>query len=253
MTAAMDAEQRDYDRDASPAEPATVAAGMHAFPKGRRAGTCLHEIFEALDFTDDAAIEPLVARKLAVFGFDRPEFRDAAAGCIRRTLATELAPGLRLADVKRSARLNELEFHLPVGRLDARRLAEVLGEQLSFAAFSGFLKGYIDLVFEHSGRFYLVDWKSNWLGATAEDYTPDAMSAEMRRHHYAVQYHLYCVALHRYLAQRLGAAYDSARHFGGVFYIFLRGVDPARPALGIWRDRPARDRIATLDALLSTP
>jgi exodeoxyribonuclease V beta subunit len=253
LTAGMDAEQRDYDSSAAPAEPAVVATGIHAFPKGRRAGTCLHEIFETLDFTDDTAIEPLIARKLAVFGFDRPEFREAAVDCVRRTLATELSAGLRLADVPKSARLNELEFHLPVGRLDSRRLADVLGEQLSFAAFSGFLKGFIDLVFEHDGHFYIIDWKSNWLGTTADDYTPEAIAAEMRRHHYTVQYQLYCVALHRYLVQRLGEGYDFARHFGGVFYIFLRGIDPARPELGVLRDRPTLDRINALDTLLFTP
>ncbi|MEO7319315.1 MAG: PD-(D/E)XK nuclease family protein, partial [Chthoniobacteraceae bacterium] len=251
LTAAMDAEARDYDRDASPAELAIAATGIHAFPRGMRAGTCLHEIFETLDFTDDDAIEPLVARKLAVFGFDRPEFREAAADCVRRTLAVELAPGLQLSAVSKSSRLNELEFHLPVGRLDPRRLAEVLGEPLSFTAFSGFLKGFIDLVFEHDRRFYIIDWKSNWLGATTNDYTPEAIAVEMRRHHYPLQYQLYCVALHRYLAQRLGAGYDHAQHFGGVFYLFLRGLDPARPELGILRDRPTLDRLTALDTLLT--
>jgi exodeoxyribonuclease V beta subunit len=250
LTANATHDERDYDRQSGPAEPVVAAAGIHAFPRGMRAGTCLHEIFEKLDFTDATAIEPLVQRKLEVFGFGRPDLRAAVAANVQAALAVELEPGLRLAMVKSAARFNELEFHLPVGRLNATALERVLGESLSFAELTGFLKGFIDLVFEHAGKFYIADWKSNWLGTTADDYTAEAIAAEMRRHHYGVQYQLYSVALHRYLTRRI-PDYDHATHFGGVFYIFLRGVDPARPELGIFRDRPSLARIAALDALLS--
>lgn len=244
-------EEHDYDRDPAPSEPAAPATGIHAFPRGRRAGTCLHEIFEKLDFTDDASVEPLVQRKLEVFGFGRTEMRSAVAANVRATLEVELDPGVRLASVRMKQRLNELEFHLPIGRLDPAGLQRVLGETLSFSALTGFLKGFIDLVFEHGGKFYIADWKSNWLGTTADDYTQEAVEAEMRRHHYGVQYHLYTVAVHRYLAQRI-PGYDYTQHFGGVFYVFLRGIDPTRPELGIFRDRPSIERIAALDALFST-
>lgn len=251
LTAGTDPELPDYDRSSTTAEIAEAATGIHTFPRGRRAGTCLHEIFEQLDFRDPSAIEPLVARKLDVFAFDRLEFRAAVIETVQRTLNVELTAGLRLSQVEDAARLNELEFHLPLGRLDASRLHALLGEKLPFAPFSGFLKGYIDLVFEHAGRFYIVDWKSNWLGRAADDYTPEAIAAEMRRHHYTLQYHFYALALHRHLASRV-RDYDYERHFGGVFYIFLRGVDPDRPTLGIFRDTPATARIAALDQLIST-
>jgi exodeoxyribonuclease V beta subunit len=121
---------------------------------------------------------------------------------------------------------------------------------VEFDAQQGFIKGFIDLVFTHDGRFYLLDWKSNWLGASTEVYHADAVRAEMVRHHYVLQYHLYIVALHRHLARRL-PGYDYARHFGGVFYLFLRGVDPARPELGVYRDRPEPEFIEELDALFA--
>ncbi len=251
LTAHANEDARDYDRDPAPSEPTVPATGIHAFPRGRRAGTCLHEIFEHLDFTDDADVEPLVQRKLEVFGFGRPELRAAVAANVRATLAVELDPGVRLCEVEMKQRLNELEFHLPIGRLDPAGLQRVLGETLAFSALTGFLKGFIDLVFEHGGKFYIADWKSNWLGTTVDDYTQEAVAAEMRRHYYRVQYHLYAVALHRYLARRV-PGYDYAQHFGGVFYIFLRGVDPARPELGVHRDRPPIERITALDTLLST-
>ena len=118
-----------------------------------------------------------------------------------------------------------------------------------FDPVSGILKGFIDLVFRLDGKFYIADWKSNWLGGRVEDYHADAMRAEMERHHYFLQYHLYTVALHKYLALRL-PDYDYAKHFGGVFYVFLRGLEPARPDLGIFRDRPSVETIQRLSELL---
>ena len=108
------------------------------------------------------------------------------------------------------------------------------------------MKGYIDLVFRHAGRFYLVDWKSNHLGNRLEDYDAQALAAAMGEDLYVLQYHLYAVALHETLKGRM-AGYDYDRHFGGVFYVFLRGVDPAGGAgSGIFRDRPARELIEAL-------
>ena len=116
------------------------------------------------------------------------------------------------------------------------------------------MKGFIDLVFESGGRFYLVDWKSNHLGTRPEDYDAGALAAVMREDLYVLQYHLYAVALHEYLKGRV-PGYDYDRHFGGAFYVFLRGVDPARsPGCGIYRDRPARRLIETLaEGLVASP
>lgn len=116
------------------------------------------------------------------------------------------------------------------------------------------MKGFIDLVFEHGGRFYLVDWKSNHLGARAEDYGAEALAAVMGEDLYVLQYHLYAVALHEYLKGRV-RGYDYDRHFGGVFYVFLRGVDPALgPGFGIFRDRPDRRLVETLaEGLVARP
>jgi exodeoxyribonuclease V beta subunit len=110
------------------------------------------------------------------------------------------------------------------------------------------MRGFIDLVFEAGGHYYLLDWKSNWLGNTAADYAPDRLAATMAREHYYLQYLIYTVALHRYLKQRL-PNYDYETHFGGVYYLFLRGIVPERKT-GIFRDRPRWELIETLDELL---
>jgi exodeoxyribonuclease V beta subunit len=169
--------------------------------------------------------------------------------------------GLRLAEVKCEHRLNELEFHYPLARLQIEGFREVLLkhgcsaqaalrqriEALSFRPTLGYMTGFIDLVFEAGGRFYLVDYKSNWLGSMIEDYVAPRLLEVMGRDNYYLQYLVYTVALHRYLKQRL-PAYDYDTHFGGVMYLFLRGMEPRLgPLHGVYRDRPARDLLEALD------
>ena len=112
------------------------------------------------------------------------------------------------------------------------------------------MRGFIDLIFETGGRFYILDYKSNWLGLRSEDYEGEHMDRAMAREGYFLQYLLYTLALHRYLRHRL-PDYDYDRHFGAVFYLFLRGMDPVSGARrGVYRDRPAKALIEELDAYL---
>jgi exodeoxyribonuclease V beta subunit len=132
-------------------------------------------------------------------------------------------------------------------------LAEYAGRvrRLPFAQLSGYLKGFIDLVFAHGGQWFVVDYKTNDLGPHATDYRQSRLLAEMQRHHYVLQYHLYSVALHRYLQRRL-AGYEYARHFGGVLYLFVRGMAPGHAAgSGVFFDRPAPALIEALSATLA--
>ncbi len=259
LTEHRESESPDYDRApvlGEAVESGAPPAGIHAFPAGKTPGVFLHAVFEFLDFKNPAAVLPTVTRQLAAHGFSVADWSDLVADCVRQTLAVELAPGLKLGTVALDARLTELEFYFRVEQLEARALSMLLQdagvERLSFDPRSGLLKGFIDLVFEHDGRFFIADWKSNRLGPNRESYREPALRAAMLRQHYGLQYHLYTVALHRYLKLRLGARYDYDQHFGGVFYIFLRGVDPAHPELGIFRDRPPRARIEALDAYFAS-
>ena len=176
---------------------------------------------------------------------------------LRRTPLDSKNPDFTLARVTRSQRLSEMEFHFPTGTLDAEQLVEWIRDKrnspvakpVAQARVGGFLKGFIDLVFEFDGRFYIVDWKSNLLGSRFEDYGLAAMRREIGERGYDLQYHLYTVALDKYLRARL-ASYDYEKHFGGVRYIFLRGVTPEQPELGVFHARPAAEKIARLSALL---
>jgi exodeoxyribonuclease V beta subunit len=185
---------------------------------------------------------------------------------LQRVLATPLdASGLRLQDIGSRQRLNELEFTYPLAWLRAETLRALLArhgcmagpfrerlERLEFSPLHGYMKGFIDLVFEANGRFYLVDYKSNWLGATPAAYRREDLEAAMAREAYRLQYLIYTVALHRYLRVRV-ADYAYEKHFGGVFYLFLRGMDPATgPQCGVFHDCPTPALIAALDQLMAT-
>lgn len=254
------------------------------FPRGPAAGECLHAVMERIDFTDpmtwpsaiDAALEafspsPTTFEAQQMLGDPvSPEMTDRAMWVrqLRRMLLDVLntplplgsgAP-LTLSTLPLARRLTEMEFLLPSSGLRDRDLNALLerhgypAPRLGFAPLSGYLNGFIDLVFEHDGRFFVLDWKSNHLGMTSGDYDRAAMAKEMARHGYHLQYLLYSVALDRFLRHRL-PDYDPQRHFGGAVYLFLRGVRPGwrtdegSPA-GVYVHRPTLAVITELSMLL---
>jgi exodeoxyribonuclease V beta subunit len=152
----------------------------------------------------------------------------------------------------------ELEFWFEAHRVDARALDRLVAAQtLDGAArpplapnfVNGLLKGFIDLVFEHGGRWYVADYKSNWLGADAPAYTAAAMRASVLQSRYDLQYAIYTLALHRHLQSRL-PDYDYDRHIGGVLYLYLRGVDA--DGHGVHAERLPRTLVEAMDALFAT-
>ncbi|MES2644198.1 MAG: exodeoxyribonuclease V subunit beta [Myxococcota bacterium] len=257
-----------------PADNAADAAPclFTAFPRGKNAGTALHAIFEHADFTRSGAeLHDLVAEHLAHARYDVSALTAPTAAALRSVLATPLGGGLgdfSLGQLPRARRLDELAFTFPIsasgptapsvtksalcallaahGRPD---LALRVGS-LEFARLRGHLGGFVDLVFEAHGRYWIVDYKSNFLGERLGHYTRARMEEEMRRHLYDLQYLVYAVALHRYLRLRV-PGYTFAEHFGGVRYLFVRGMTPATGAArGVHADTPTEALVTGLDALL---
>ncbi|MBL0514497.1 exodeoxyribonuclease V subunit beta [Aeromonas media] len=245
------------------AEPGEVAApqpSIFTFPKGARPGTLLHSLFETIDF-QSAAGEPLaqhIATLLAQDGFDEswaPVLQQQVEAVLDTPLETGFGEPVRLRDLAPGRKQVELEFFLPMGRVTAPALTALCQQHdplsrgnkpLGFAAVQGMLKGFIDLVFEWQGRWYLLDYKSNHLGMSPADYSRPALERAMAEHRYDLQYQLYSLALHRLLGLRL-PGYDFDRHFGGVFYLFLRGM----PQGGVFHTRPSRELVLGLDKLFS--
>ncbi len=231
----------------------------HQFPRGAAPGTFLHSLFEELDFTQPVP-EGWMAEKLQLSGFDAqwaPVLTDWLGGVLKTRLP---GPDIALNQLAARDKQVEMAFYLPIAQLlTAERLDALIRQYdplsadtppLDFLQVRGMLKGFIDLVFRHEGRYYLLDYKSNWLGEDREAYTRPAMEQAMRAHRYDLQYQLYSLALHRYLRHRL-ADYDYDRHFGGVIYLFLRGMDGQEGGQGIFTTRPVRPLIDGLDQLFA--
>ncbi|MEF1245188.1 PD-(D/E)XK nuclease family protein, partial [Vibrio campbellii] len=119
---------------------------------------------------------------------------------------------------------------------------------LGFQTVQGMLKGFIDLVFEHQGKYYVLDWKSNHLGDDVFHYHGDALKSAMADHRYDLQYQIYALALHRFLRSRL-PNYDYEQHFGGVYYLFLRGMD-GQSDHGIFSAKPTFEFLQEMDHLI---
>lgn len=231
----------------------------HQFPRGASPGTFLHSLFENLDFTQP--VDPhWVEEQLALGGYDAhwtPVLTEWLDAILQAPLNET---GVSLSQLSAREKQVEMEFYLPISQpLMASQLDALIRQYdplsaecpaLDFMQVRGMLKGFIDLVFRHQGRYYLLDYKSNWLGEDSSAYTQQAMASAMQAHRYDLQYQLYTLALHRYLRHRI-TDYDYERHFGGVIYLFLRGVDRENPQQGIYATRPDGELIALMDELFA--
>ena len=254
-------DDQDHDADdsanAEQAErPSTPSKDAFGFPRGSRPGNCLHDIME--HYANGGDLESGCRETLTRFGFDVGTWLPVAQSMAENTWHTRLgasAPDFCLADVDRP--IPEMEFHLPVSRFNRHALADIL-ERHGYdrwvpepqAAIDGYLHGYIDVVVRHQDRWYVLDYKSNWLGGDLAAYTPEAVAASMREHNYHLQYLLYLTALHRFLGVRL-PDYDYDRHVGGACYLFMRGMVPDEPGSGVYFDRPGRACIEAIDRCLA--
>jgi len=252
------AERPDWDETVQAAPAVETATGIHAFPAGAASGTFLHALLEAIDFDGEpAGHESTVRRVCAEYGFD--DWADTLVPWLADLFATPLDPaGCTLADIARPQRRDEMEFYFPIAGLEADALDAAVSTfaprgsrpVLNFADVAGQMKGYIDLIFERDGRYWIVDYKSNRLGSEVTAYSKEALDRAMTEHRYDLQYLIYTVALHRYLATRI-PNYAYEQHFGGVMYLFLRGMARDAPApRGVWHTRPAWEDVQRLDALL---
>ncbi len=245
------------------------------FPKGPIPGELLHEIFENIDFqAEPGRIKDIIELKLVQYGFDPLKWMNSLVKAFDEILGTSLYNGYKgqagqqtifsLKDIKKDKRLNEMEFIFPFKAFSRQMLADTFRQymkhpasslyaqkilELEFNAFKGFMKGFVDLVFQFKGKWYIVDYKSNFLGDVYSDYSLTAMTNAMVEHHYFLQYHLYVTALHRYLGLRL-RNYNYNSHFAGVLYLFIRGMHPeSGPEFGVFQDKPNYELIKQLSAL----
>ncbi len=242
---------------------------IFTFPKGANAGTFLHSVFEEISFPtfshslnatmlparEDLSLQ--VSDQLVLAGYEvewLPVIEKLITDVVNAPLNNE---GLTLGQITDADRLVEMEFMLRADHVTVSDL-EVLIRQhdplsskakpLSFEPLRGMLKGFIDLIFRDGERYYILDYKSNHLGYEAACYHQASLKQAMIEHRYDLQYLLYSLAVHRLLKQRI-PNYQYEQHFGGVYYLFLRGVGPLNEDSGIFHCRPTQTLIEALDEL----
>jgi exodeoxyribonuclease V beta subunit len=248
-----------------------LAAANHdifGFPRGAHTGNFWHHIFETLDFSDTAGHEQVVRDASAEYGFSYEQWGSVLMDMVQKVIGAGLGD-FRLSDVPRNKTLREMEFHLPYNEAALDEFIRWIQQQntpdpmskgvkanLNLEAEAGasgspvtsessvrhYLKGFVDLIVEHGGRFYILDYKSDHLGSSAENYSTDLLYTHMRDNGYIMQYYFYSMALYLYLRERLGD-FDFDNVFGGVRYLFLRAAGSQGDA-GIYSDRPDPGNIA---------
>jgi len=248
------------------------------FPHGATVGSMTHKLLELCarhfdmfnpeqpdDPADNEAVMDRIAGVLRDFGYDpedetmRRQLLDGVSRTLQLQLpgSTEGGIGCSLSELRQDRMVPEMEFFLDApASLDIRSILSILtksaspqarplvGRQDAASDKKGILNGIIDLIFEHNEKYYIVDWKTNWLGDSDADYTPDSIRTAMGNAGYILQSHLYATALLQILRQR-GLDYDA---FGGVYYLFLRGLKRGTRN-GIWFDVPPRECLENLLAL----
>lgn len=225
-------------------------------PRGKQVGTALHRYFENCYFSDLANTEEIDKLRQSL-QLDKT-FTEPLQNWLQKISHTPLSNeiGIALADLAIKDCIKEMPFYLAIREhFDVAAFNRALkahhhlpSEPLQFEKIQGMVRGSIDLVFRHNGKYYLVDYKSNFLGSTLADYNQEALKKEMLHSHYDWQYLIYTLALHRYL-KSVVPHYDYARDFGGVFYLFLRGMN-GEPQSGVFYDRPSVELITELDGVL---
>ena len=261
LTSSHTIQTEPSDQDTLPTEP---FSSLFQFPKGAHTGVFLHSLLERLDFTNitKSSLNQSVIRQLTQYGFDlswTPVIEKWLSNILNTPLngVNDPPDTIKLKNIENRKKIVEMEFYFPLAPLDADQLNKLLmrntniKKALKFPTIQGVLKGFIDLIFEHNNKYYIVDYKSNHLGNQLQDYAKPQLNSSIEEHHYNLQYLIYTVALHRYLQQRL-PDYCYNQHIGGVYYLFLRGMSPKNGnTTGVFHHKPPFSLIQSLDQLFT--
>lgn len=227
--------------------------------RGAKTGNLLHFIFEKVDFTDDTRWGKWLEEAVRRFAPGQqelylPMLRQLLDHVLNTTIHIE-GETFSLSSVALRRRITEFEFDFPVAAFETAQLNSLsdavtaVSVKLNNGELEGIMNGKMDLFFEHNGKYYILDWKSNYLGFSMPDYSPEALADALNENNYHLQYLLYTVAAKKYLETRL-QVFDYDTQFGGVIYLFVRGVRKDGDT-GIFVTKPAYERILALESILS--
>jgi len=218
--------------------------------KGAQTGNILHNILEKLDFIDNTYWENSIKKQLQLYGRETDEtIVKNYKTLLNHTLNANLNEGLKLKNIEFDKRFNELEFYFSFDNWNPQKIKKLIPKiNIYDKNIEGIMHGYIDLLFEYKGKYYILDWKSNHLGYSIDDYDMTKVEEAMTNNNYHLQYYVYTIAVKRFLEKRL-PDFDYNKHFGGAFYLFLRGIR-AENNTGIFFNRPQKELIERLEEIL---
>ncbi|REL26867.1 exodeoxyribonuclease V subunit beta [Thalassotalea euphylliae] len=268
------------DRDLDE-QPAIVASNVNRIgfdlAKGAQTGNLLHDLLELGDFQHQDWLALSQAMKVKYAALLAQWSADELANWCQQLVRCDLGDGICLAGLNANRVLKEQEFYFPMEKASSQKLAVLVYQhrqrqmakdqahtQLkavklpAYQALKGMMHGFVDLIFEHQGKYYVCDYKSTHLGDAAEHYHHSALQQNIAENYYDLQYLIYCLALHRLLKSRI-SDYDPTKHFGGVFYLYLRGLqvsenpkgNNASSPTGVFFSDVSADELAAMDALFA--
>lgn len=244
-------------------EAESIELSAFSFERGAKAGSFLHSVLEEIDFQNDESLPEVIEQKGSWYGIDSENFAmlqswlsDVLQSKFFDDDKATTSP-LCLRNLHKRQLKVEMEFHMPLQKVAVQAFNKLInqfnpqhGRHYQFNELNGMLKGYIDLMFEFNGKYYVADYKSNHLGNTLQSYQLASLEEAMIEHDYHLQAILYTLALHRWLRQKL-SNYDYDQHIGGAYYLFLRGMSSVSPGSGVYFYKPAKRLIMALDKLFS--
>ncbi|MBW2658303.1 MAG: exodeoxyribonuclease V subunit beta [Deltaproteobacteria bacterium] len=227
-------------------------------PAGPNFGNMVHDLLESVPFSEFAASEGTGAvpadagRKYGVAVKSDPLYQ-LLRNIVTTPLPLPTGSSVSLASLSESSCLKEMEFYFRMSRLETEQINRILSTdpavcRLSHRVMEGYLTGFIDLIYEYGGRYYILDYKTNYLGNGMEDYRKENLFRSMRSHNYGLQFWIYTLVLHRHLQNVVGD-YSYKDHFGGVFYLFVRGMHPDHPGNGVFTALPDFERLSALEQI----
>lgn len=224
---------------------------------GAKTGDLIHFLLENIDFANDKTWEKWILDSVQRYA---PALQKLYLPMLRRLIQEVLNARIQTDDadftlsaIPANRRINEFEFDFPVSLFRPSDLNAFSDTPILVKDFprqlEGIMNGKMDLFFEHAGRYYILDWKSNHLGADPENYATPSLAEAMRENNYHLQYLLYTLAAKKYLNSRL-PDFNYTKQFGGVIYFFVRGAR-ANSKNGIFMVKPAIETINELETIIN--
>ena len=246
---------QSYSESLEDTVPADKPLDIFSFPKGATAGTAIHKMFELDQFDFTAAEKDLTVEIGELLEFYRIDSKWAdVMQSMMEDVANSVISDLQLHRVSRENQLREMEFHFPSAGSSSEDLFRTIrngkgGPTPLYMTHKGFMTGFIDLIVHQEGKFYILDYKSNYLGDNLDDYGREKLNQAMLDAGYDLQAYIYTVAMVKYLRDRM-RNFDYDRDVGGVAYLFVRGIKKGSEN-GVWFHKPDREKVAELEKKLT--